>query len=54
MDDFDVILGIDFLVEQGSIPIPSIRSLLIMGEKPSIEPEREATFRNKAIVYATI
>ena len=33
MDDFDVILGIEFLAKKSVIPIPSIGSLIIMGEK---------------------
>ena len=36
MDNFDVILGIEFLVEKGVIPIPSTRNLLIIGEKPTM------------------
>ena len=38
MDDFDVILRMEFLVEKGVIPIPSSESLLIMGEKPAMVP----------------
>ena len=33
MNDFDVILGMEFSAENGVIPIPSTGSLLIMGEK---------------------
>ena len=40
MDDFDVILGMEFLVEKGVIPIPSTGSLLIMGEKPVMVPAK--------------
>ena len=36
MDNFDVILGMEFLAKKGSIPIPSISSLLIKGEKPGM------------------
>ena len=36
MDDFDVILGMEFIAEKGAIPIPSTGSLLIIGEKPSM------------------
>ena len=36
MDDFDVILGMDFLTEKGAIPIPATGSLLIMGETPAV------------------
>ena len=38
IDDFDVILGMEFLVEKGVIPIPSTRNLLIMGERLAIVP----------------
>ena len=38
MDDFDVILGMEFLAEKGTIPIPSTRSLLIIGKKPAMVP----------------
>ena len=38
MDDFDVLLGMEFLAEKGVIPIPSTGSLLIMGEKPAMVP----------------
>ena len=31
VDDFDVILGMKFLAEKGSIAIPSTRSFLIIG-----------------------
>ena len=41
MDDFDVILGMEFLEEKCAIPIPSTGSLLIMGEKPTMVPEPE-------------
>ena len=40
MDDFDVILGMEFLGKKGAIPIPSTSSLLIMGEKPAIVPSK--------------
>ena len=40
MDDFDVILGMEFLSEKGTIPIPSIGSLLIMGKKPTMVPAK--------------
>ena len=40
MDDFDVILGIEFLAEKCAIPIPSTESLLIMGKKPTILPTK--------------
>ena len=36
MDDFDVILGMEFQAKKGVIPFPSIGSLLIMGEKPAM------------------
>ena len=36
MDDFDVIWGMEFLAEKGTIPIPSTGSLLIMDEKPTM------------------
>ena len=36
MNDFDVILDMEFQVEKGDIPIPSTRSLLIKGEKPTM------------------
>ena len=36
MDDFDVILSMEFLTEKGIIPIPSTENLLIMGEKSAI------------------
>ena len=36
MDDFDVVLGMEFLAKKGVIPIPSTGSLLIMGEKPAM------------------
>ena len=40
MHDFDVILGMEFLVEKGVIPIPSTGSLLTMGEKPAMVPTK--------------
>ena len=40
MDDFNVILGMAFLVEKVVILIPSTGSLLIMGEKPAWCPRR--------------
>ena len=40
MDDFDMILGMEFLVEKGTIPIPSTRSLLIIGEKHIMVPAK--------------
>ena len=40
MDDFDVILGMEFLAEKGVIPIPSTGSLLIMGKKPAVVPTK--------------
>ena len=40
MDDFDVILGMDFLTEKGAIPIPATGSLLIMGETPAVVPAK--------------
>ena len=40
MDDFNVILGIEFLAEKGSIPISSTRSSLIMSKKPSMVPAK--------------
>ena len=36
MNDFDVILDMEFPAEKGDIPIPSTRSLLIMGKKPTM------------------
>ena len=40
MDDFDMILGMEFLVEKSVIPILSIGNLLITGEKPTIVPAK--------------
>ena len=40
MDDFDVISGMEFLVEKGTIPIPSTNSLLIMVEKLAMVPAK--------------
>ena len=40
MDDFDVILGMEFLVEEGVIPILSTGSFLIVGEKPTMVPAK--------------
>ena len=40
MDDFHVILGMEFLVEKGAIPIPSTENLLIIGEKPAMVPAK--------------
>ena len=40
MDDFDVILGIKFLMEKDAIPVPSTGSLLIMSEKPAMVPTK--------------
>ena len=40
MDDFDVILSMEFLAENGVIPIPSTGSLLIMGEKTAMVPSK--------------
>ncbi|WP_265645587.1 retropepsin-like aspartic protease, partial [Escherichia coli] len=34
LDDFDVILGMDFLMEKGGLPIPAAGSLVLMGEQP--------------------
>lgn len=36
MDDFDIILGMDFLLEHKAVPIPNARNLLIMGERPCV------------------
>ena len=36
LDDFDVILGMDFLVDKGGIPIPGAHSLLLMGDRPAV------------------
>lgn len=40
MDDFDVILGMEFLLEKKAIPIPNAHNLLIMGEKPCVVPTK--------------
>ncbi|XP_062103538.1 uncharacterized protein LOC133814616 [Humulus lupulus] len=40
MDDFDVVLGMEFLIEKDAIPISAIGSLLIMGETPSMVPAK--------------
>ena len=40
MDDFDVILGTEFLVENDVILISCTKSLLIIGEKPAIVPAK--------------
>ncbi|XP_062021178.1 uncharacterized protein LOC133737687 [Rosa rugosa] len=40
MDDFDVILGMKFLLANKAIPIPSAQHLLIMGERPCVVPTR--------------
>uniref|UniRef100_A0A803QP31 Uncharacterized protein n=1 Tax=Cannabis sativa TaxID=3483 RepID=A0A803QP31_CANSA len=40
MDDFDVVLGMEFLADMGAIPIPATGNLLIMGEKPSMVPTK--------------
>ena len=42
MDDFDVVLGMEFLMEKGAIPIPATGSLLIMGDSPSKVPAKVA------------
>ena len=36
LDDFDVILGMDFLVDKGGIPIPGAHSLLLMGDRLAV------------------
>ena len=36
LDDFDVILVMDFLVDKGGIPIPGASSLLLMGDRPAV------------------
>ncbi|XP_062107132.1 uncharacterized protein LOC133818349 [Humulus lupulus] len=40
MDNFDVVLGMEFLTEKCAIPIPATGSLLIMGETPSMVPAK--------------
>ncbi|KAL5582147.1 hypothetical protein UlMin_014589 [Ulmus minor] len=35
MDDFDVVLGMKFLLEKSAIPVPATGSLLIMGDQPT-------------------
>ncbi|KAL5581856.1 hypothetical protein UlMin_014298 [Ulmus minor] len=35
MDDFDVVLGMEFLLEKSAIPVPATGSLLIMGDQPA-------------------
>ena len=40
MNDFDMILGMEFLAKKGVIPIPFTSSLLIMGEKPAMVPAK--------------
>ena len=37
---FYVIFGMEFVAEKRVIPIPSTRSLLIMGEKPVMVPAK--------------
>ena len=36
MDDFDIVLGINFLLEHKVIPMPLAQSLVIIGSKPTI------------------
>lgn len=36
MDDFDVILGMKFLLEKKAIPTTNAHNLLITGEKPCV------------------
>ena len=36
MDDFDVVLGMEFLLEKSAIPVPATGSLLIMGDQPAV------------------
>ncbi|KAA0066694.1 uncharacterized protein E5676_scaffold384G00210 [Cucumis melo var. makuwa] len=38
MDDFDVVLGMEFLLEHQVIPIPSAKCLAITGSFPTVEP----------------
>ena len=38
MDDFDVVLGMEFLIAHHVIPVPAANSLMIMGEDPCVVP----------------
>ncbi|KAJ7957699.1 Retrovirus-related Pol polyprotein from transposon gypsy [Quillaja saponaria] len=38
IDDFDVVLGMEFMLTHKAIPIPAASSLMIMGEQPAMVP----------------
>ena len=38
MDDFDVVIGLDFMVAAQAIPIPAASCLLFLGECPCVVP----------------
>ena len=38
MDDFDVVLGMEFLLAHHVIPMPATNSLMIMGDDPCVVP----------------
>ncbi|XP_050374592.1 uncharacterized protein LOC126792152 [Argentina anserina] len=40
MDDFNVILGMEFMLGNKAIPIPNAQNLLVMGERPCVVPAK--------------
>ncbi|XP_060673257.1 uncharacterized protein LOC125420382 [Ziziphus jujuba] len=52
MDDFDVILGMDFLVKKKAIPIPAANSLLMMGEQTGVVPVQRKQLNNPKLLSA--
>ncbi|XP_060667478.1 uncharacterized mitochondrial protein AtMg00860-like [Ziziphus jujuba] len=52
MDDFDVILGMDFLVKKKAIPTPTANSLLMMGEQMGVIPVQRKQLNNPKLLSA--
>uniref|UniRef100_A0A2C9WGC9 Aspartic peptidase DDI1-type domain-containing protein n=1 Tax=Manihot esculenta TaxID=3983 RepID=A0A2C9WGC9_MANES len=38
LDDFDVVIGMDFLKKARAVPVPAANCLLLMGDKPYVVP----------------
>ena len=52
MDDFDVVLGLDFLVDTRALPVPAAKCLLILGENPCVVPVTMSLVCEKKVLSA--
>ena len=52
MDDFDVVLGLDFMIVAQAIPIPAASCLLFLGERPCVVPTTILPRSGKKILFA--